>query len=429
MSVKRRHCVFCGQTAENKNREHILPKWLLELTGDPSRVVTMAFEPQSGEPIKFAWSALVMPACEACNTQYSTLESAVKPILMALLERRAVTSRQYFLLLDWLDKVRVCLWLNQLILQKAMETIDPHLHVGNRIGTKDRLLYLYTLDGQAKGLNAFGIESLIFRHQPSCFALRVNDIILFNASSDYAFSDGCGFWHPEHIDRYVDGELAGRVGFRGFAMTRKIAHPIVDYPLLKAAIRVIQPIAQRGEDGQFLGPLRQNESYHLSHMSDPSRGAGILFRQLDNRVLPIRNLDEPIEFEGVDAVNNGSTGDIVAQVYRLQVYLLQKRMEFMGSEPAIAHANSMSTILTTTNEMRAVLMERGQRSDREPDSVTLAFRDAMAAARRPPNPKGKQTGSLSASQGGVLRAASAAHSPESTRAGKLFLYKPPRTVK
>jgi hypothetical protein len=385
--VKRRYCVFCGQPAANKNREHILPKWLLELTGDPSRVVTMAFDPESGEPIRFAWSALVMPACEACNSEYSALEGAVKPILLALLERRPVTSRQYFLLLDWLDKVRVCLWLNQLILQKTMETIDPHLHVGNRIGTKDRLLYLYTLHGQARGLNAFGIESLIFQHQPSCFALRVNDIILLNASSDYAFSDRCGFWHPERSERCVEGTFAGRVAFRGYAMTRKIAHPIVDYPLLKAAIRIIQPIAQRGEDGEFLGPLRQNESYHLGHMSDPSRGAGILFRQFDEKVLPIYNLDTLIAFESVDAVNNGNAGDIVAQVYRFQVNLFHKGVESVGSEPAIAHANSMSNILAMTNEMRAVLTEKGQRSDQGKDFATLAFRDAMAAARRPTEPK------------------------------------------
>jgi hypothetical protein len=387
LSVKRRYCVFCGQPAANKNREHILPKWLLELTGDPSRVVTMAFDPGSGEPIKFAWSALVMPACEVCNAEYSALEGAVKPILLALLERQSVTSRQYFLLLDWLDKVRVCLWLNQLILQKTMETINPHLHVGNRIGTKDRLLYLYTLDGQVRGLNAFGIESLIFQHQPSCFALRVNDIILFNASSDYAFSDRCGFWCPGRIERYVEGKLAGHVAFRGFAMSRKIAHPIVDYPLLKAAIRIIQPIVQRGEDGGFLGPLRQNESYHLGHMSDPSRGAGILFRQFNDKVLALYNLDTPIAFESVDAVNNGNAGDIVAQVYRFQVNLFHKGVELVGSEPAIAHANSMSKILAMTNEMRAVLTEKGQRSDQGKDFATLAFRDAMAAARRLAEPR------------------------------------------
>src|SRR3546814_16163572 len=90
--------------------------------------------------------------------------------------RHSITSHEAFVLLDWLDKVRICLWLHQIIMQRTTETIDPHLHVGNRIGTKDRLLHLYTLDGKGKGLNAFGIESLIFQHQPSCFALRVTAI-------------------------------------------------------------------------------------------------------------------------------------------------------------------------------------------------------------------------------------------------------------
>src|SRR3546814_3691639 len=75
--------------------------------------------------------------------------------------RHSITSHEAFVLLDWLDKVRICLWLHQIIMQRTTETIDPHLHVGNRIGTKDRLLHLYTLDGKGKGLNAFGIESLI----------------------------------------------------------------------------------------------------------------------------------------------------------------------------------------------------------------------------------------------------------------------------
>ena len=137
--------MFSLQT--EKNREHILPQWLLELTGDPSRVVTMAINPQSGEQIKFAWSALVMPACQACNEKYGKLEDAVKPIVLSLLDRKPMTSRHAFVLLDWLDKVRICLWLNQTILQGNIETINPHLYVDNRIGRKDRLLYLYTLDG------------------------------------------------------------------------------------------------------------------------------------------------------------------------------------------------------------------------------------------------------------------------------------------
>ena len=134
----RRQCVFCGQPATEKNREHILPQWLLELTGDPSRVVTMAINPQSGEQIKFAWSALVMPACQACNEKYGKLEEAVKPIVLSLLDRKPMTSRHAFVLLDWLDKVRICLWLNQTILQGNIEMLArSQLHMSAAVGAVD----------------------------------------------------------------------------------------------------------------------------------------------------------------------------------------------------------------------------------------------------------------------------------------------------
>ncbi len=382
-SAKRRHCVFCGEPAADKNREHILPQWLLKLTGDPGRVVTMSINPQSGDPIRFAWSQLVMPACQTCNEAYGKLEEAVKPIVLSLLDRRPITSRQAFILLDWLDKVRICLWLHQTILQENIEIINPHLYVGNRIGKKDRLLYLYTLTGKNKGLNAFGIESLIFQHQPSCFALRIDDVILFNASSDYVFSRGCGFWHPERIELHIDGEFAGQLRFVGSAMTRKIAHPLFDYPSLKATLRIVQPIAQQGVDGEFFGPLRQNESYHLRHMSDPSRGAGVIFRQLDDRVLPMFDLDAPMNLDEVDPFSNGSAGDIVAQVYRFQTHLFQIG-EQVGSDAAVARAKSMSRMLAMANEMRAALSETGRVSDQGPDYVARAFRDAMAVAKSSP---------------------------------------------
>ena len=32
-----RFCVFCGAKPNKKSREHIIPQWLIELTGDPQR--------------------------------------------------------------------------------------------------------------------------------------------------------------------------------------------------------------------------------------------------------------------------------------------------------------------------------------------------------------------------------------------------------
>ena len=32
-----KRCIFCGKKPSEKNREHIIPRWLIALTGDPKR--------------------------------------------------------------------------------------------------------------------------------------------------------------------------------------------------------------------------------------------------------------------------------------------------------------------------------------------------------------------------------------------------------
>jgi hypothetical protein len=32
-----KRCIFCGNPPSAKNKEHVVPKWLIELTGDPKR--------------------------------------------------------------------------------------------------------------------------------------------------------------------------------------------------------------------------------------------------------------------------------------------------------------------------------------------------------------------------------------------------------
>ena len=94
------------------------------------------------------------------------------------------------------------------------------------------------------------------------------------------------------------------------------------------------------------------------------------------------DLDAPMDLEEVDAFSNGSAGDIIAQVYRFQTHLFQKG-ELVGSDAAITHAKSMSNMLATANEMRAVLAETGRASDQGQDYVARAFSAAMAVAKPP----------------------------------------------
>src|SRR5688572_14983604 len=103
----KRFCVFCGAPPERKNKEHVLPRWLISLTGDPNRVVNFGVDYQSGKLLRFAWSSFVAPSCEDCNGKFATLEAAAKPLIQRLLERDALDSEEYLIVFDWLDKVRI----------------------------------------------------------------------------------------------------------------------------------------------------------------------------------------------------------------------------------------------------------------------------------------------------------------------------------
>ena len=124
-------CVFCGEAPQDKNKEHILPNWLIELTGDPKRVARFGidFHKTPFAFREFAFDSLVFPACSNCNERFGKLEEVIKPIFVRLLAYLPLSSEELILLLDWLDKVRVGLWLGYLYLDKNPLGIDPMFHI------------------------------------------------------------------------------------------------------------------------------------------------------------------------------------------------------------------------------------------------------------------------------------------------------------
>lgn len=78
----RQTCIFCGEPPDNKTKEHVIPKWLIELTGDPKRIwklgVRYGEEDKRKRERKFAADQFQFPACEACNSAYSELEGRAK---------------------------------------------------------------------------------------------------------------------------------------------------------------------------------------------------------------------------------------------------------------------------------------------------------------------------------------------------------------
>jgi hypothetical protein len=178
-------CIFCGKRPESKNREHVIPKWLIALTGKPNRKVYLGREWSNPSLAKriYSLNSFAFPACETCNSKYSQMESRASGVMRSLLALSPISADDFDALLDWFDKVRVGLWLGLLYLNGNYRDLTPQFYIGNRLAAKDRLLIIYRGQGESDGLAITGIESPIFHVMPSCFGLMVNHLHFLNASA------------------------------------------------------------------------------------------------------------------------------------------------------------------------------------------------------------------------------------------------------
>lgn len=198
MSAK--FCLFCGKRPEGKNKEHVLPRWLLEMTGNPTRTGNFGVDLSQGVRNatlrQYAFSQFQFPACQACNDRFGSLEMAAKPLILKLLTFAVLTPAEMTLLLDWLDKVRIGLWLAFHQLDKNYEGIIPRFYVRHRIGIKDRLVVVSYGKEKRQQLSFAGPTTLAFRFLPSAFGLIINHLSLINVSCDYLFARRLGFPFP-----------------------------------------------------------------------------------------------------------------------------------------------------------------------------------------------------------------------------------------
>lgn len=309
-------CVFCGKKPENKTREHIVPSWLHEITGDPSRVATIGFDFENNRPIRFSWSNFAVPACDACNNKSSDLETRAKPHIEALQRREALSAKAYTELLDWLDKVRVGVWLALHLIEKYPSEVFPNFYISSRIGEKDRMVAVYVFDSDNKGINLFGCDSLVFKEMPSCFGLRINNILLLSVSSDFFCSRGCGFPYPRSLMQLMGGPNSGKLELKGTGQRSEVSNPITRLSLFKPVVWLYQPIRRRISEQLFYGQTDPSDQGQLE-----LRRQGALFRQYKDRVEVISDPDALIEFDSVVGDECAMQSAIAASVYSTQADL------------------------------------------------------------------------------------------------------------
>jgi hypothetical protein len=282
MTAPRKFCVFCGQHPQGKSREHIIPQWLLELTGDPNRKAFFGFDFTKKEPgiRHYSFDSFVFPSCEQCNQEFSKLEANAKQILTALLADGSLDSTDWDTLLDWLDKIRVGLWLGFFYLNKNPVGVHPKFYIKTRIGTRDRFTIVYKADTNRKGINFIGAESLSFQNMPSCFTLSVNNYMFFNASNFSLVDRRLGFPFPKSASHSPDGSRILYDIAEGFERTR---YPVVRKQFPSGGSFLCQAIFKGQMQTPEMSALYEFD-YVTSNSLEWDAGRGSIFQELNCKV-------------------------------------------------------------------------------------------------------------------------------------------------
>jgi len=275
-------CVFCGAEPGAETREHVIPLWLIELTGDPKRNATfgpiMDTHSRKFAMKKYPFEKFAFPACKSCNEEWSRVEGSLKPILGSVLSRDPMSCGQFALLLRWLDKVRVGLWLSLLYLQKGFYEITPHFYINSRVDRSDRILLVYRSDFLGKRLTVWGCNLLSFRYTPSCFTLVVNNCYFLNASFDFLVSRGLGLPYPRRM-YYVRDPRSGNYqgGLQDLVRGAEcVSEPIVGLHYDPRCAQLFQPMFGKPEIRSRFSSL-YNTDYVRSVSVDHAKGIGQVF--------------------------------------------------------------------------------------------------------------------------------------------------------
>ncbi len=276
LSTMDKVCVFCGEKPKHKSNEHIIPLWLIKLTGNPNRMAEFGdkefMKPQLGKRT-FSFDSLKFPSCDPCNTRYAELEGYAKLTVEKILDTDLISAPEFNNLLDWLDKIRIGLWLGFRYLHRDPLGITPSFHIEQRLRASDRMLVIFKGDSDKQGLNFTGCDQPAFTYTPSCFGLRINNYCFINISCFGLVSRRLGFPYIAEPFQREDGHLQGQ-----FVTGRnRIMNPILRKRFSIKGTEIYQPIFS----GVQINPATMKKYYDTEYVRNNSmiwdEGIGKIF--------------------------------------------------------------------------------------------------------------------------------------------------------
>ncbi len=279
--MSEKFCIFCGEKPKDKNLEHVIPQWLIRMTGREKSDTGDIFSlyPDAEKHIPFM--RFTFPACTECNSKYAKMESAVKPVLEKILSGQAISGSAASLLMDWFDKVRVGLWLSNMYHDsKLKQDVMPHFFIDSRVAKTDRMLSIQKLqlsNDENKGIYFNGTQTQLFNYCPSAFSMVINDYYFFNASNNNLVSSRLGF--PGLANVKIEDVFTGTLSADFIKGRNKITNPVIQtFIPNKESITFYQPIYKE----HLQNPDFPINDYVIEHSYNKDSGLGGVFVQKGN---------------------------------------------------------------------------------------------------------------------------------------------------
>ena len=315
---RNKFCIFCGKKPENKNNEHVIPRWLIELTGDPKRKAYFGinYNNSASSLRMYSFDSFVFPSCMTCNSDYGKLEGIVKPIILNLLNENGISDVEFSFLLDWLDKVRIGLWLGYNYLDGNDANITPSFHINSRVGKRDRQLIIYKVKYFGDGLNFVGVDGPSFQWMPSCFGLRINNYYLYNTSTFNLCDRRLGFPYSKE-SYYADSKLIAANYSKG--LERKF-YPVIRKSFLNGGVKLYQPIFSETISNENVRDLYFTD-YVKANSINLEKGLGGVFIEKKNKIENYGSVKSKNWIPKTEYRFESFAPQLTQSVYNMQEYL------------------------------------------------------------------------------------------------------------
>ncbi|WP_153003885.1 hypothetical protein [Aureimonas ureilytica] len=189
-------CILCGGVVmpnEITNEEHTIPKWLMRFTNSHNNQPLELLEKESDNITRIK-TTFVSHAF--CNSQFGEkIEIPGSKALKKIFSRDKISSKDILYLLNWMDKIRTTYYLSVASVSGLMRQLRfglnnyPHI----RVEAADRLVYLFRVDAFFdEDLYVFPFDDHNYISTPSCFAIRIFNLILISISDIDLIGDSLG---------------------------------------------------------------------------------------------------------------------------------------------------------------------------------------------------------------------------------------------